>query len=155
MAQQSGFSENFGAAVRGLVKGAIILGAAGLAVGGLVGLGIDLAGGGGAFAAAAQATGLSTTAYTALASALTFGQMAAAVGAVAGAATGVMQRREPQAVDPQDIVNIANISFAQGMEAGRSQSVSMASKMDVAQTATRFQDRLAAEKAAPQAGRSV
>ena len=40
------------------------------------------------------------------------------VGAVAGATTGVVKSREVAQVDAQDVVNVANIAFAQGLVTG-------------------------------------
>lgn len=138
------FFESLRAGVYGMAKGALMLGGIGLVVGGGVG------------ALIGALPGVSL--FAGLAGAALFAEMGMLVGGVLGAFTGIAQSREQGVVSAEDVVNVANISFAQGVEAGRSQTVCAPAKENVIEAAKdmqkpHFQTRLAAEKLAPpQAG---
>lgn len=131
------FNRSLLAGLKGMAKGALVLGITGLiagaALGGLLGATAIMPGG---------ALFVGSTAAAAL------GQMGAVIGTIIGGFTGVVASREVQAPDAQDVINIANISFAQGVAVGRSKELSEGNAQELAEAARTFQDRLAAEKPA-------
>lgn len=119
---------SIGSGMAGYVRGAIalgvVLGAVGL-VSGLLAAGFEMG---------------------ALTTALSSASFGLGLGGLIGAVTGVMQNREKAAPDAQDIINVANISFAQGVSAGKSQSVSEPSKEEAIAAGDHFRKQLATEK---------
>ncbi|MBY0407907.1 MAG: hypothetical protein K2Q01_09465 [Rickettsiales bacterium] len=103
--------------IGGYIKGAITAGLAGGFGGAIIGAivgGIGLAlGGPVTLAAGAAAVGMS-----ALGGAAIGGSILASLGAVAGMVTGVVRSREAKQPSAEDIVNVAKISFAQGVNVG-------------------------------------
>ena len=148
MADKPSFFSSLTAGAIGMVKGTLALGI----IGALVGSGVGaIAGASGLLAgtavlADAAAVGLSATFTGAVLGSALFAQLGSSLGGIAGAVTGVMQNREQHGADAQDVTNIANMAFAQGIEAGRSQHVSEQSKQEVKTAADHFQKQLAAEK---------
>jgi hypothetical protein len=133
------FSDTFSnikAGLGGMVKGIVALGIIGAIGGALVIGGLGVAAGGG-IAQIATLAGLG---------AIGGGIKFAGIGALVGAVMGVMQNREQHGSDAQDVTNIANMAFAQGMAAGRNKDVSEHSKEEVKTAADHFQKQLAAEK---------
>ena len=132
MAQQSFFGSIAGAVKSGIgsmFKGSIALGIVGALVGAVMGA-IAAPAGGMLAGAAAVAVGL--------------GLEGAVVGGFLGAITGVLKSREQHGPDAQDVVNVANMAFAQGVAVGRGQEIGR----DVGHTrkTDHFQQQLAAEK---------
>ena len=125
MSDRPGFFETLISGAVGMAKGAMILGGIGLAVGGLLSLAL-----GGAAAVVSGALG--------------FAMMGAVAGGLIGAFTGVAQTREAQASDPQDIINLANISFSQGVSVGRSKELSKERAEELEQSASHFREKIAA-----------
>lgn len=118
--------------IKGFVKGAFTGGFVGALVGGLIGAGLSAMTGG--LAAPMVLLG-------AIGTGATFGGVVfSSIGSVAGAFTEVIRSREPQQPSAQDIVNIANIAFAQGVAASQHYN------LDVDERSTKFRDRLAAER---------
>lgn len=101
--------------VTGAVKGAIGLGVLAAAAGALIGTGL------GAFAAVGIAGGM---VGGAIGGTIIGGMIGAALGAPLGTITGIVKSREGDSPEAQDIVNLAKISFAQGVVAGRDKNVS-------------------------------
>ena len=132
--QKPSFLESLKAGSVGLIKGAAILGIIGFALGGIVG------------AALALATP-AATALPIMGLAISFGNIGISIGALVGAFTGVTQAREVQAADPQDIINMTNMAFAQGVSAGRDKNVSQQAVEELKEaSSTRFQDTLSAKE---------
>ena len=138
MADKASFFSSLMAGISGFVKGTIALGIVGALVGATGGAII------GAFSAEAGAV-----AATAIAGAINTGAIGAMLGSTFGPIVSILQSREQGAVDGQDVVNVANMAFAQGMQAGRSKNVSEPSKEQVQHAADHFQKQLAAEKSSP------
>lgn len=128
------FGDSVKAGLFGMIKGAAILGAIGLVVGSGIGLALGAAG-------IAEGGALLAAGFGAAAMA----EMGVFIGGLIGAFTGVAQSRD-KAIDQQDVINLSNIAFAQGVEAGRSQSVSQEAKQELKEAATNFQARLSAEQ---------
>ena len=119
----------------GFIKGAIALGAIGAAVGTVIGAGLGAFGIGTSSMAAGAAFGaVRGVAY-------------AALGAIIGGASSVMQYREAKGPDAQDIINVANISFAQGVEVGRNQNISEHAIEKLKEAQRTFQQTIAQQRA--------
>lgn len=132
--ERPSFFESLIAGAKGIVKGAIVLGAMGLIGGGLIG---GLLGGTGIITGGALVAGL--------AGGVAMGNMGVLVGGIIGAVTGVVQHREAANPDPQDIINVANISFAQGVETGRHKNVSQEACTELHEASSKFRDKLKSE----------
>ncbi len=133
--EKPSFFESLKAGFFGMVRGAVIVGAIGLVAGAGLGAllgGIGIVPGGAAAVATVGAIG--------------FAQMGVSVGGLIGSFTGIAMSREAVAVDAQDVINVANISFAQGVETGRSKSVSKEAFEELAHSAGHFQEKLKAEQ---------
>jgi hypothetical protein len=132
------FFESLKAGAIGMFKGAATLGIAGLVAGAALGAvlgGTALIAGGAPMVAAAFAIG--------------FAEIGITVGGIIGGFTGVAQNREAQAPDAQDMINLANISFAQGAATAQNKNVTQSSLDELQQASTHFQNKLAAEKTNP------
>lgn len=117
MEKKPSFVSSVMSGLGGYVKGAITAGLAGGAGGAVIGAviaGITLATGG----AATVAAGALAVAGGALIGAGIGAAVLAPLGAVAGLVTGVVKSREAGQPSAQDIVNVAKVSFAQGMQVG-------------------------------------
>lgn len=122
--------------ITGAVKGAIGVGVLGAAAGVIVGVGL------GAFAAA----GAGTMAAGAVLGAISGGITGVEIGTVLGAITGIVKSRETDPPEAQDIVNLAKISFAQGVSTGRDKRVPEAA-LDEVEQAVSHKDREDARRA--------
>ncbi len=120
--------------VTGAIKGSVGLGLLGAAVGAAVGLAIF------AFNPIAGGMGIA-----AIMGALGGAQIGVSVGAPLGAITGVIKSREANAPEAQDIINVANIAFAKGVEVGHDRRTSEHSIAQVQEAAAGHVDRLQAE----------
>jgi hypothetical protein len=129
------FLDSLKAGAFGMAKGAVMLGLLGIVAGGALGA---------ALGAASIIPGGAATAATL--GAIAFGQMGTVIGTIIGGFTGVVASREVQAVDAQDVINIANISFAQGVEVGRSKKISHGAVTELQEAAGHFREKLAAEQ---------
>jgi len=127
MADQPSFFNTLMSGTKGMAKGAAILGGIGLVTGALLSFVF-----GGAPAVIGGAIG--------------FALMGGAAGSLIGAFTGVAQSREIQAADPQDIINLANITFAQGVAVGRSKELSKQNAVELEQAASSFREKIASEQ---------
>lgn len=128
--QRPSFLSSVMAGVMGAVKGALALGAI-AAVGGAA---VGAIASGGAIPVALAFAGLA-------------GYAGGLLGASIGGYTGVLQSREAAAPDAQDIINVANISFAQGVEVGHHQQAAQQSIAQVREAKNHFQEQLAAQRA--------
>jgi len=128
MADDTSFFSSLRAGLKGMLRGGFALGVAGIAVGTLIGL----------------------TGGTVVASAATFALLGGAVGSFLGAITGIVQQNRQTEIDPQDLINMNNMSFAHGVEAGRDQNVSHAATCELKEAASHFQNKLASERSNPQ-----
>ena len=110
--------------IKGYVKGAIAGGltgiVAGAAVGAIVGIFLPM----GSIAAAGVG-------------AMWVGSALAGLGSFSGMATGVVQSREGAKINAQDVINVANISFAQGVSSAQQ----LAQAEEKSQPSTRWRDR--------------
>lgn len=123
--------------IKGYVKGVVaggIIGIIGGAIGGAV-LGFVTGGFG---LEAAIATGLMGGAIG--------GVSLAGIGGVAGAMTGVVRSREANQPTAEDIVNVAKISFAQGVGVG--QHLGHEQVRQATKSVTHHQDKIKGERAA-------
>lgn len=131
--QRTSFAESLASGIGGFIKGAFsggLIGAiGGAAVGAILALTGVLTGGVGAAALAAAAWGAAGM---------------GAVGALAGTTTGVVQSREKNQVSAQDVVNVATISYAQGMGVGHH----LAQEQAAEQKQSHFRDKILKERAA-------
>ncbi len=118
------FMESTLGGIKGTVKGLIAGGAIGAATGGVAGVVLGI------FAPPLMP-------LLALGGALIGGATLGSIGSLAGTVTGVVQTRESKRPEAQDVVNIANMAFAQGVDAGQ----------QMAQARGGFVDRIAAERA--------
>jgi hypothetical protein len=106
--------------IGGYIKGAFSAGVIGAVAGTLIGAviaGVSLALGGEG-AAATLGEGVGQVAATAITGAAIGGGILAPLGALAGLVTGVVKSRETKQPTADDIVNVAKISFAQGVQVG-------------------------------------
>lgn len=115
----------------GAVKGAIGLGLLGAAIGAIVGVAL---GGFGLMGVPSIIAGLGT-------GAMTGGIMGANAGSFLGAITGIVKSREANAPEAQDVVNVAKISFAQGVQVGQQHGA------EIAHSHSPHAERIAAERA--------
>ncbi|MDX1975452.1 MAG: hypothetical protein SFT92_07225 [Rickettsiales bacterium] len=129
------FFESVISGIAGSVKGLLAGGAVGATLGGLIG-GLL-----GALTLSPAMIGVG-----AIAGASLLGSTMAAVGGLAGTVTGVVKSRERSGPNEQDIVNLANIAFAQGVSAGQ--------EMQQNQSKTSFTQRIMNERAAQPPGAS-
>lgn len=112
MAQQkTSFIKSVLSGITGFVKGAVTGGVVGAVSGAAVGAVVGLLTGGVGAAGAAALVGLGYGA-----------PIFAWIGGLTGMATGVVHSREPE-VSAQDVVNVANIAFAQGVQVGHEMTV--------------------------------
>jgi hypothetical protein len=109
----SSVMSGIGGYFKGMLAGGVV-GAVGGALVGAVIAGITLATGGVATAGIAAAL----IGGQALTGALIGGSALASIGAIAGAITGVVKSREANQPTAEDVVNVAKISFAQGVAVG-------------------------------------
>ena len=133
--EQPSFFDSLKAGAIGMVKGALMLGSIGLAVGGVIGA---------ALALTSTAPGAALAA--AVVSGLAFAEIGVTIGGIIGMFTGIVQSREVQAPDAAKLADIANIAFTQGIEAGRSKSVAREAAPVAQETSTHFRDQLAARQ---------
>lgn len=133
--QKPSFTSSLIAGAVGFAEGLLVLGLVGAIAGGGVG-------------AILGATGLLAGEILggAMVGAINTGLIAASIGATVGPIVGVIQHRESASVDTQDVINVANIAFAQGMASCKNQNVSEKSANNVLESADKFQKQLAAEK---------
>ncbi len=124
-------ASGIGGWIRGALTGGVAGGLAGAVIGGIVAL----------------ATG--DIAALGMGAAIGGGTLAS-IGATAGIITGVVKSREAGQPSAEDVVNVAKITFAQGVATG--QAMVMEEAQQQMQAATKFQDRLAAERAAKAQG---
>jgi hypothetical protein len=66
------------------------------------------------------------------------------IGALAGTTTGVVKSREQGQVSAQDVVNVATISYAQGMGVGHS----IGKEQAATEAQSHFRDKILKERAA-------
>lgn len=137
--QKASFFSSVMGGIGGYFKGMLAGGVVGAAGGALVGAVIAgftlLTGGVGTLGVAAAVVGAQ-----ALSGALIGGSALASIGAIAGAITGVVKTREANQPTAQDVVNVAKISFAQGVAVGH--------HLEQAQGHGQHADRYLKEKAA-------
>lgn len=107
MAEKPSFAFSMLSGVKGWVKGLLAGGLTGLVVGGVVGAAAGLLTGG----VGAIVGGMITGGYTG-------GSILGSIGALAGMATEVVRSREVSQPSANDIVNVAKVSYAQGIAAG-------------------------------------
>jgi hypothetical protein len=124
------------AGVTGSVKGAVALGVIGIAIAAPIGALLGAMGIGAATAGAGLALGTA------------IGVSMIGVGSSIGAIVGVVKSREAAAPSGEDIVNVAKISFAQGVAVGHDARVPEQSKQQVISEGRSFQERLMAERGA-------
>ncbi len=145
MADKPTFFGSLNASSWGFVKGAIALGVIGALGGAIIGTGL------GAFGIGVATT---TTSFVSLAGAVKGALLGAAIGAaslaelgaVIGTYTGVMQYREAATPSAQDIINVANISFAQGVSVGKNQNISERAAEQVKEAKRHFQETLTQQR---------
>ncbi|MFW0776616.1 MAG: hypothetical protein ACN2B6_02730 [Rickettsiales bacterium] len=115
MAKGTSFIESVSAGIRGYAKGLLVGGATGAVAGAVVGaIAVAVTGGG---------LGLAALGAGALTGALSAGAAFAAIGAIAGLATDVVRSREKNQVSAEDVTNVANIAFAQGLAMGHDRAM--------------------------------
>lgn len=157
--QKPSFLKSTFSGMKGWVKGLLAGGAVGVIAGGLIGAvaGLIVPGAGEAIMGAlSTSTGVAATATTAsivsmgaigggaAAGAALGGAMLAGVGATAGTLTGVVQSRDQGQVQAEDVVNVAKISYAQGMGMGQQ----MGREQAAHEAQTHFRDKIMKERAA-------
>ncbi len=126
--------------VGGYIKGAIAAGIAGGVGGAIVGAalgGLALATGG----ASTIGLALAAVASSTVSGAVMGAAILAPLGALAGLITGVVRSREPEQASAKDIINVAKISFAQGVQVG--------AKMEKMHSAGKFEQAYVEEKNKP------
>ena len=114
MAQKPSFFKSTKEGIAGFIKGTLAGGLVGIIAGGLVGAIIGAATGG---------FGLAVTGAGALLGAAYGGAVLGSIGSLAGTMTGVVRSREAGQVSGQDVTNIANIAFAQGLSMGHERAM--------------------------------
>ena len=124
--------------VKGMIVGGVTGGAVGAAVGAVIGIAALLVGG----ATLPLIPAMLAIGGMAMGGAVLGGSFMAGIGALSGTVTGVVKSREASQPSTQDVLNVANISFAQGVESGRA--------MEQQQEETKWRDRYAKEKATPE-----
>lgn len=134
------FFESLKAGAFGSLKGMLILGGIGLTTGALLG---GLAG---AMGLLIVSEGISATVVGALGGGIVCAEIGMGLGALVGAITGVIQSREGQVPDAQDLINMNNMAFAQGAAAAQNRNVSHESLAELEQARSHFQDRLEADR---------
>ena len=133
------FLSSFTKGAVGFFKGALIGGAAGALLGGIIAAGLVTSGLWAPVAAAAAAN-LSVTTFGVTLGALAGAEFFGSVGAISGLATEVVRSRETASPDTQDMVNAVKVAYAQGMEVGHS--------MEKERSGTHFQDKVKKEREA-------
>jgi hypothetical protein len=133
--------------IAGYAKGALAGGLVGVIAGGLIGAiaGVFIPGAGEAIAAAIGLnTGTAIGGAAALAGAAggagIGGSILASVGSLAGAVTGVVKSREAATPSAQDVVNVAKISFTQGVAVGH--------QVGQEEASSKWRDRIAQQRGA-------
>lgn len=124
--------------IAGSVKGALAGGAVGAAMGALAGA---------AIAAATGGLALPVIGLGALVGAEVVGVTMAAVGALSGTVTGVVASREPVQPTVNEAVNIAKVSYAQGMSRGLEMAKEQDGPAD-GKSANQWRDKVTQEQAA-------
>lgn len=117
IAPRPSFSSSMLSGISGFIKGALSGGLTGIVGGAIVGAivgGITLATGG----AASLAIGAAAVAETAGVGAAIGGMLLAPLGALSGLVTGVVRNREANQPTATDIINVAKVSFSQGVQVG-------------------------------------
>ena len=109
----SSVMSGIGGYVKGAISAALAGGIGGALIGAVIG-GITLATGGAATIPAA----IGAVALSALGGAGIGAAVMAPLGALAGMITGVVKSREAGQPSAKDVINVAKISFAQGVQAG-------------------------------------
>ncbi|MGE0754751.1 MAG: hypothetical protein AB7L92_06285 [Alphaproteobacteria bacterium] len=129
------FAQSTASGIAGFIKGALSGGLVGAIGGAVVGAVIGVVTGG---------LALPVIGAAALDGIIIGAAAMGGVGALAGTTTGVVQSREKNQVTAQDVVNVATISYAQGMGVGHT-----IGKEQAAQEAqTHFRDKILKERAA-------
>lgn len=119
---------------KGWVKGLLAGGVVGVVTGGLVGVVVGVATGGFGIAALGAA---GVGAYVG-------GSILGSIGSLAGTVTEVVRSREAGQPSANDILNVAKVSYAQGIATGH--ALSQQQQQEAEQTA--FRDRIIKERAA-------
>jgi len=136
MPKPTSFFSSVMSGIAGYVKGALAGGVVGAIGGAVVGAAI------GAFTIATGGTFLAALATVGTAAAVG-GVSLASIGSIAGAMTGVVKSREAGQPSASDVVNVAKISFAQGVAVGHNIEHSANQ-----QQSTTHRDRVTQERAA-------
>lgn len=129
MAQGKSFLGSLTDGVKGFAKGLLAGGVAGALIGGVVGATIGLLTG-----------GVGIVGAMALAGALNGGAILASIAAPAGTVTGVIKGREAAQPSTQDVVNLANMAFAQGVAVGHERAMENPEKSQ--QESRQFRDMI-------------
>lgn len=128
--KKTSFTESLVSGINGAFKGFFTGGLIGIVSGAAIGaiIGIFTGGIGVAALAGAQAGGL----------------LLASIGSTAGIMTGVVQSREKNQVSARDVVNVATISYAQGMGVGHTLAKDQATE----EVQSHFRKKILEERAA-------
>ncbi len=120
--QRPSFFESVKEGAKGWIKGALAGGSVGAVTGGIIGFLVTLG-----------------NPFGALAGAVALGGLFSTIGATAGTVTGVVRSREARIPSTQDMLNLANITYAQGVATGQ----------QLEQAKGGYADKIAAERNNP------